>query len=139
MYKQTEGFTLEEITMKHTEGLEKPTSGKPPLSDKEAKAAAVDSYARSLLLASYREKAKAEGRPTQVGCTDNGAVLKTWRNANCPKCHSKESLFCRFIIAEPNGNSHECIDTKCYLCSYLFGACELKAGQWEVYIQNWEG
>ena len=142
--------------MSNTENIEKIENTEPqetgktkvapklPLTDEQASEAsggAVDSS----IISGYRKMAESEGRPTHVGCNDAGLFSKTWRNANCPKCAAAESLFCKRITEgqqsphrQPHDTVYVCIDTKCYVCGYIFGrSCELISGYGQVFIQSW--
>ena len=119
------------------------TTGKQPLSDDDLNAVAGGADPR--IIAAWRGVAEGEGRPTHVGMKNTNFM---WRNANCPKCNGIESLFCssmtatgyfrETIISSRYPSNYDCVDTKCYICDYHFGTCELIAGTWgDVYIQNW--
>ncbi|MCL2013508.1 MAG: hypothetical protein FWG69_00815 [Oscillospiraceae bacterium] len=114
-----------------------------PLTDEQA--SEVSGGIDSAVVSAWRKVAEGEGCPTHAGCNDVGAFYYTWYNAKCPKCNAPESLFCRTMIAGKLNNAvfnkqpenFECIDTKCYVCNYLFGTCELSTGDRQGYIQNW--
>ena len=86
----------------------------------------------------YDERAKAEGRPVRLACKEKGLIIQDVKCPRCPKCNDKSDyLYCRHMTYMSDIDAYECVDTKCYKCDYLFGTCDLKAGTWEVYIQNW--
>jgi len=80
----------------------------------------------------------AEGRKVPLGRHDAGIFYQDYRFPPCPKCgETAGSLYCYSMAVNPSGGAYWCTDTKCYNCNYNFGKCDMKAGQWEVYIENW--